>query len=716
MALPAHSFYNCVQGVIQSMSGLENEPVRQVSKKDKENKPDPGLRPPEPPESTGTQGVWIWLAVLAGLMIWNFVVFWPKENLEVEIPYSRFLQEVKADNVASVNIDGEEITGTFIKSPQGAPSPSSAPKPESAGKPGGGVTADHSKTQSQGNAPPQGNASGVAAADAQQRNFKTIFPQTIGDTSLMSLLSQHNVTVKVRPAASHWFFTLLTNGFPILLLVLFFLWMGRQATQRQSGMFSFGRSKARQYSPAQPVTFADVAGVDDAKADLEEEVDFLSHPKKYHELGARIPRGILLVGPPGTGKTLLARAVAGEAGVRFFSISASEFVEMFVGVGASRVRDLFERAKAAAPAIVFIDELDAVGRRRGAGLGQTNDEREQTLNQLLVEMDGFDERNEVIVLAATNRPDVLDPALLRPGRFDRQVVVTLPEKSAREGILRIHTRQLRLDSDVELSTLAKTSIGFSGADLANLCNEAALVAARRNNLKVSMQDFEDALDKTLLGGARPQVQDIHERRLVAYHESGHALVAWFTPEADPVHKVTIIPHGRALGVTAQLPADERHNYSRAYLVARLSVMLGGRAAEEMALGDFSTGAENDLVEATRLARRMVTRWGMGGLGPVAFKADDEQPFLGYELTQGRDFSEATASLVDQEISRLLEERYQEAFDLLLSRRDELDRLVDVLMKGETVRQYELEELFGPRPKNPEKKRIREIPSLVPHLS
>jgi cell division protease FtsH len=488
---------------------------------------------------------------------------------------------------------------------------------------------------------------------------------------------------------------------PLLLLVLLMVWMGRQMTQGQAGVFSFGRSKARRYTGDRTeVTFEDVAGADEAKAELQEVVDFLRHPQKYHDIGARIPRGVLLVGPPGTGKTLMARAVAGEAGVPFFSISASEFVEMFVGVGASRVRDLFEQAKAAAPAIIFIDELDAVGRRRGAGVGTVNDEREQTLNQLLVEMDGFDERHEVIILAATNRPDVLDPALLRPGRFDRQVAVTLPDRQGREGILRIHTRHLPLAPDVDLGLLARTTTGFSGADLANLCNEAALNAARHNHKQVTLADFEEAVDKILLGGVRPLLLDSHERRVVAYHEAGHALVAWLTPAADPVHKVTIIPRGRALGVTEQLPGEDHYNYSREYLLARLAVMLGGRTAEEIALSDVTTGAENDLVEATRLARRMVTRWGMGNLGLVAFQADEEQPFLGYELAQGRDYSEATAARIDQEVQRLLEERHETVRSLLTDAREQLDRLVETLLQEETVDRDTLVRVLGPRPEEP----------------
>jgi cell division protease FtsH len=456
--------------------------------------------------------------------------------------------------------------------------------------------------------------------------------------------------------------------------------------------------KARRYSSDRPeITFNDVAGADEAKMELQEEVDFLKQPKKYHDLGARIPKGVLLIGPPGTGKTLLARAVAGEAGVPFFSINASEFVEMFVGVAASRVRDLFRQAKETAPAIVFIDELDAVGRRRGAGVGTVNDEREQTLNQLLGELDGFDERFEVIILAATNRPDVLDPALLRPGRFDRHVVVGLPDRQGREGILRIHTKKLRLDPKVDLQILASATIGMSGADLANLCNEAALAAARHNHQMITMEDFEEAQDQIRLGAAQPRLMDPAERRLIAYHESGHAVVAWLTPAADPVHKVTIVPHGQALGLTEQLPGQERHNLSLSYLKARLDVMLGGRTAEEIVFSEITTGAENDLVEATRLARRMITRWGMGKLGLVAFKGDEQQPFLGYEVSQGRDYSEATAARIDQEVLRAIEEAHEEARRCLTDSRDKLDQLVDALLREETVSAEELNRILGPRP-------------------
>jgi cell division protease FtsH len=642
---------------------------------------------PGPPLSAWREFV-TWLLILIFFTIWYVNVLRPKAHHVVNIPYSAFLAQVQSGNVANVRIVGDAITGSLVK-----PLPLPVSKEETPG-----LVSPNPETSTK---PPSGQSS--SAAPSTYNEFQTTFPSAIGDPNLMPMLEAHKVVVDVGHPPSAWLLELLASWFPMLLLLGFFWWMGMKATQNQAGLFGLGRSKARRYREDQSrVTFDDVAGADEAKSDLQEEVDFLRHPLKYHNVGARIPRGVLLVGPPGAGKTLLARAVAGEARVPFLSLSASEFVEMFVGVGASRVRDLFNQAKAAAPSIVFIDELDAVGRRRGAGIGRGNDEREQTLNQLLVEMDGFDARHEVIVLAATNRPDVLDPALLRPGRFDRQVVVGLPDRKGREGILRIHTRDLRLAANVDLSILARSTTGFSGADLANLCNEAALLAARHNRTEVMMTDFEEAQDKVLLGGARPSLVDPHDRRIVAYHESGHALIAWLTPAADPVHKVTIVPHGRALGVTEQLPSDDRYNYSVTYLMARLAVMLGGRTAEEIAIGDVTTGAENDLIEATDLARRMMTRWGMGNLGLVAFKSDDHQPFLGYDLSKGREYSEATAAKIDQEVQRLLEERHKAVYDLLTSAREKLEHLVRALLLEETVGQRMLIEILGPRPQqNPD---------------
>ena len=620
---------------------------------------------------------WWWL-IFIGLLIWNVISFWPAGTPQVNLPYTAFLTQVKDNNVAKVQITGSAISGSFVKPltwPPATPAPAAQPT-----------------------AAPAATANALASTQpTTYTEFTTTFPTDVGDTSLMPLLENHQVTVNVQSPATPWFVTLLVDGLPFLLLIGFFVWMGRRASQNQANIFSFGRSKARSHTGEMPaVTFEDVAGADEAKQDLQEVVDFLRHPDHYYELGAHIPRGVLLVGPPGTGKTLLARAVAGEAGVPFYNISASEFVEMFVGVGASRVRDLFDQAKKNAPAIVFVDELDAVGRRRGAGVGMVNDEREQTLNQLLVEMDGFDDRQEVILLAATNRPDVLDPALLRPGRFDRQVVVNLPDRAGREGILRIHTRSLPLAFNVDLADISRATTGMSGADLANLCNEAALVAARYHHQQIQRADFDEAIDKILLGAARALVMDEDDQRVIAYHEAGHALVAWLTPYADPVHKVSIIPRGRALGVTEQLPEEDHYNYSRTYLLARLAVMLGGRAAEEIAIGDITTGAENDLVQATRLTRRMVTRWGMGCLGIMSFEADEEQPFLGYELARGRDYSERTAAQIDKEIREILTERYEAVRQLLTDSRDQLDHLVGALLHDETIDQDQLAQILGSR--------------------
>jgi cell division protease FtsH len=627
-------------------------------------------------------------------MAWNVYSFFPRHNTQVALPYSEFITQLGQGNIASVHVVGDAIDGT-LKHPLRWP-PSSA-----AGTPARTTAPAAPKQPAQPAHPPAPAVTAAAKhvpAPAQYSNFRTTYPSQIGDPTLMAALRAQHVTLEVSEPSTPWFAFLLTDGMPLLLMVGLLFWMGRQASRSQNGIFGFARTRARRYTEDRPkVTFKDVAGADEAKTDLAEVVDFLRHPAKYLAIGARIPRGVLLVGPPGTGKTLLARAVAGEAGAPFFHISGSEFVEMFVGVGASRVRDLFAQAKAAQPAIVFVDELDAVGRRRGAGLGATNDEREQTLNQLLVEMDGFDERQQVILLAATNRPDVLDPALLRPGRFDRQVTVPFPDWRGRLGILRIHTRHLHLASDVDLERMARTATGLSGADLANLCNEAALGAARVDRTEILMRDFEQAWEKIVLGAERSTVLNDRDRRVVAYHEGGHALVAWLTPGADPVRKVSIVPHGRALGITAQLPDEDRYNMSRTELMGRLDVMLGGRGSEALVIGDITTGAENDLVEATRLARRMITRWGMGQLGPAAFDYHDEQPFLGYQLSQGRDYSEATAARIDEEIEHLLEERQDVVHALLMNAREQLDRLADALLKEESVGQSELTELLGPRP-------------------
>jgi len=688
----------------------------------------------KPPPSGLSPFSWLMLVLL---VLWNIWAFVPREHTEVTLPYSEFIAQLSAGNISRVSIVGEAIQGTLLHAirwpPPAPPAPAASGKPRPAAAKAAEPPASAAKAPPTATpavkAPPVANAkptpaakttasatvsasASASASPAPRRvpvpaiplytRFRTTYPEIVGDASLMPMLRSHHVTIDVRSPSAPWFEIVLTDGLPLLLMGAVLVWMGRQAARNQKGLFGFGRTTARRYTEDHPkVTFDDVAGADEAKQDLAEVVDFLSHPTKYLDIGARIPRGVLLVGPPGTGKTLLARAVAGEAGVPYFHISGSEFVEMFVGVGASRVRDLFNQAKTAQPAIVFVDELDAVGRRRGAGLGAVNDEREQTLNQLLVEMDGFDDRQQIVLLAATNRPDVLDPALLRPGRFDRQVVVPLPDWRGRAGILRIHTRHLKLATGVDLERLARTTTGLSGADLANLCNEAALNAARHDRTEVTMQDFENAWDKIVLGAERTMVMTPHDREVVAYHEGGHAVVAWLTAAADPVRKVTIVPHGRALGVTEQLPTEDRYNMSRGDLLARLDVMLGGRTSEQLVMGEITTGAENDLIQATKLARRMITRWGMGSLGPVAFDTDEEQPFLGYSLSQGRDYSEATAARVDREVEQLLLERQKVVLQLLSKARTALDALAARLLKDETVGDVELAEILGTRPPLPE---------------
>ena len=476
---------------------------------------------------------------------------------------------------------------------------------------------------------------------------------------------------------------------PWLLIILFWFFLMRkmQGGGGQSGIFNFGKSRAKIISPDTPKTsFKDVAGCEEAKVELQEIVEFLKHPKKFKKLGAKIPRGGLLMGPPGTGKTLLAKAVSGEAGVPFFTISGAEFVEMFVGVGASRVRDLFDQAKRNAPSIIFIDEIDAVGRHRGAGLGGGHDEREQTLNQILVEMDGFDTDDSVILLAATNRPDVLDKALLRPGRFDRQIVVDVPGLDGREAILKIHTRGMPLAKDIDLKTLAKGTPGLAGADLENLVNEAALFAARRNKKKVFNSDLEDAKDKVMMGVERKSmILTQGEREITAYHEGGHALVAYHTKDADPVHKVTIIPRGRALGVTAQLPVDEKHNYSKNYLLGRLNILMGGRCAEKLIFNDTTTGAGNDISVATDLSRKMVSEWGMIDIiGPVAFAQKAEEIFLGRDISQGNDLSNEMCNLIDSEITKLVKDAEVNAENILKKHIDQLHAVAKALLEFETI--------------------------------
>ncbi len=525
--------------------------------------------------------------------------------------------------------------------------------------------------------------------------FETYLPGDLPDGLLDELESRGVVIDAEQPDAG--FGTLFITVLPWLLFIAFWIWIFRTMQGGGNRAFQFGRSKAKLISPDTPkVTFADVAGADEAKEELQEIIEFLKDPAKFSRLGGRLPKGVLLVGPPGTGKTLLARAVAGEAGRPFFQMSGSDFVEMFVGVGASRVRDLFEQGKAHAPCIIFVDEIDAVGRHRGAGLGGGHDEREQTLNALLVEMDGFESNEGVILLAATNRPDVLDPALLRPGRFDRQVVVDAPDVKGREGILRVHAKKLPLADDVELSLIARGTPGMSGADLENICNEAALLAARRDGDRVSMTDFERAKDKVMLGTERRSlVLTENERKLTAYHEAGHAVLGLKIPGLDPVHKVTIVPRGRALGITASLPEEDRHSYTKEWMEGQLAMLFGGRVAEEMVFGpnDVTTGAGNDIERATAMARRMVTSFGMSDvIGLVAVADNEQEVFLGREITQRRTVSEHTQRIVDQEVKRILDEAHARAHDVVEEHEDLLEAIAQALLERETLDREEIETL------------------------
>ncbi|MDW8060681.1 MAG: ATP-dependent zinc metalloprotease FtsH [Thermomicrobium sp.] len=616
----------------------------------------------------------LWL-IVAAIVFYNlYALLRPGQSgPQPEVAYSSFVEAVERGYVSQVTITGQTVDGQFNQPLRVANQViyfPDEPLPET-----------------------------VAAAQVREvTRFRTVIPDNT-QAEVTELLRQHGVLVTVRSPSGASFPSLLLSVFPFVVLLGLLFLLGRNLSRGQQNVFSFGRSRARVYDVERPqVTFADVAGEEEAKAELAQVVDFLKNPAKYHRIGARLPRGVLLVGPPGTGKTLLARAVAGEAGVPFFSVSASEFVEMFVGVGASRVRDLFERAKAQAPSIIFIDELDAVGRQRFAGLGVGNDEREQTLNQLLVEMDGFEAHTDVVVIAATNRPDVLDPALLRPGRFDRQVVVGLPDKRGRAAILRIHTRGIPIALDVDLDALAAATPGFSGADLANLVNEAALVAARRGKQVVDRSDFEEALDKILLGTTRSLLMSEEERRLVAYHEAGHAVVAYFTPGSDPLRKISIVPRGRALGVTVQAPEEDRFNYTRNQLLGRLAVLLGGRAAEQLVFNEVTTGAQNDLKEATQLARRMVGLWGMSEeLGPVYLGLGEQHVFLGREIVQDHSIGSSTLDRADEAVRRLLEEAMERAERVLREHRAELDRLAELLIVEETIGPEKIREVLREQP-------------------
>ena len=532
----------------------------------------------------------------------------------------------------------------------------------------------------------------------------------IDDYDIQAKLDEAGIDYNVKPPSKFPQGLLIfgTTVVPLLIFLGLMIFLSRQMQGSGNRALSFGKSRARLHSEnQQKITFEDVAGVDEAKEALEEVIEFLKAPKKFERLGGRIPKGVLLMGPPGTGKTMLAQAVAGEADVPFYSISGSDFVEMFVGVGASRVRDLFETGKKNAPCIIFIDELDAVGRHRGAGIGGGHDEREQTLNQLLVEMQGFDASEGVILIAATNRPDVLDPALLRPGRFDRQIVVDLPDVRGREAILNVHTKEpYKLAEDVNLEILAKATPGFSGADLENMANEAALLAARTNKENIDMICFDEAKDRVLMGPERRSlVISEEERRVTAYHEAGHALMLHFVPESDPNYKCTIVPRGRALGVTAKLPLEERHNMSRKRLLAHIIFALGGRVAEEIIFGEQTTGAQNDFEQATSLARRMVTQWGMSHMGPLTFGRRDEQVFLGKELAVHQDYSEKTAIEIDKAVHDIVMECYKKARDILETNMDGLKLLADALLERETLVTEEIDEILGPRPQLPAKQII-----------
>ncbi len=638
--------------------------------------PEPPRRPETPRKFNGSSSAptppWLWLFIIAvvGLIIYSIQ---PRKG---EVSYDWFLDQVDDDNVATLTLMGTEVRGELRE-------------------------------------PTRYDVSGTRAEKEKIRTFTTSFPSEHQIEPVLGKLLSYRQGEKNRagvrrqpvhvevtsPQAANgliWFTFLLPT---LLFLGLVYFMMRRAREQFDGGILgSFVKSPARRHDKSkQRTTFEEVAGLENAKSELQEIVEFLKNPEKFQRLGGRIPKGVLLNGPPGTGKTLLARAVAGEAGVPFFSISGSEFIQMFVGVGASRVRDMFKTAKENSPCILFIDEIDAVGRVRGAGLGGGHDEREQTLNQILTEMDGFTPSETVIVLAATNRPDVLDPALLRPGRFDRHVTVDLPTKKGRLEILKVHIRKVPLEANVDLEKIARSTVGMSGADLANLVNESALIATRQNKAAVDMDDLDSALDKVIMGAKREEVITDRDKRSTAYHEVGHALVAWKSPKSDPIHKVTIIPRGRALGVTQFLPEEDRVSLNQSQIVARLEWLMGGRAAERLVYKDLSTGAAEDLRQATRMARMMVTQWGMSErIGPVAIRGTEEHPFLGREITESRDHSEHTAQLIDEEVSRLLREADDKAYRLLEEYRDEMERLVDALVEKEVLSVTEIEDLIGKR--------------------
>ena len=611
-----------------------------------------------------------WLRLLLFVILWivlsfGYSSYMAGKKME-DIAYSDFKEKVTAGGVAEIQVKGQQVTGQYA--------------------------ADQEKTDAQTN--DEGQQS--QAPDV----FSTVLPG-FEDPELMALLEKNDVIIHAETKETNWLARIFISLLPWLLIIGFFIYVNKKMTDQMGGMgglggkagpFGFGKSKAKKIQQQEvDVTFDDVAGLENAKNELKEMVDYLKDPSVYLDLGAELPKGILLAGPPGTGKTLMAQAMAGQANVPFYSISGSEFIEMFVGVGASRVRDMFQVAKKNAPSLIFIDELDSIGRVRGTGVGGGHDEREQTLNQILSEIDGFSKQESVIVLAATNRPDVLDPALIRPGRFDRRINLEMPQKAARKKILTVHLNKIKMAEDIDYDQLAGATTGFSGADLKNLVNEATLLAARKNKSQVDMQDFHESRDKIIMGLKREDRLSDKEKNRIAYHEAGHALTALLLSGADPLSKVTIIPRGRALGATEQLPEEDRHNLSKAYLLNRISVMVGGRAAEEEVFTDVTSGAGDDLKNASQLARRMVCQWGMSEkLGLVVFKKGEPHPFLGRELTEDRDYSEATAQVIDAEVKEILHECHEQVKTILQENRGKLDRLAEELIEKETLTSKEIE--------------------------
>jgi cell division protease FtsH len=623
---------------------------------------------------------WLMIVILG---IATVAYFGTQRVNRAEINYDFFRNQVSDGNVTEVQFEGQQILGRFKKAPLAPPKLSSSPSLISQ------ITGESKKSD-------------PAKPELLPDDFSVTLPP-VEDRSLVPLLLDKSVQIKAVQSGDSTLLLLVFYLFvPLILLGVIWTMLRRTRDQFLGGgiLSGFSKSPAKRYEDTgkKPITFNDVAGLEGVKNDLQEIVEFLKAPEKFTRLGGRVPKGVLLMGPPGTGKTLLARAVAGEAGVPFFSISGSEFIQMFVGVGASRVRDMFKTAKEASPCILFVDEIDAVGRHRGAGLGGGHDEREQTLNQILSEMDGFSQTESVIVLAATNRPDVLDPALLRPGRFDRHITVDRPNQKARLAIFKVHTRDVPLAADVSLERLAAGTVGLTGADISNLVNEGALWATRNGKDKVHMEDFEFARDKILMGPKREELLTGKEKTMTAYHEAGHALLAWILPGVDRLHKVTIIPRGRALGVTQLLPEEDRFNIGEKELTSKIIMGLGGRAAEKLIFDEFSAGAESDLAYVTKLARRMVAHWGMSErVGPVAYRTGEEHPFLGREIYEQREFSEHSARVIDEEVSRILHEAAEKAKEMLSTERAKLDALAKALEQREMLDEHEVEQILGPSP-------------------